>query len=333
MISVYNQLHYLPKALSSAVDQSYENIEIVIGDDASTDGDVETVLSSYPNKNVKYFRSSFNLGINANYRALLNDYSTGDLALLLNADDYLIDKEFVSKAVELFLLDSEISLVFGNARKYIEHSDEYVSDACNDGLHRISDGNTFFLNYWKGYSISHAACIYDRRRALDLGFYLEKSVSEDLESFFRLVIDKKVGHLDSEVSVWVKHQANFTNSMEQYFLENATNFIDKPYLYAVERDLDSNSLEKWRTEMLRRYYLKILVKLHYLAPTKITEYSKHMRDIHPEMSDNVLNDWRYKIFKVISGRRRIMRFVFRHFIKQESFIADLLSAETQSHDR
>ena len=325
MISVYNQLHCLNKALESALDQTYNNMEIIISDDFSTDGDVESYLNRYDDPRIKYFRNPKNLGVSGNFRNLLNTYSSGDLALMLNADDYLTDNTFIEKAVNIFTRENEVALVFGDVKILIENSGELISDSSNDAVPKIMNGNSFFLNYWKGYSLPHLTCLYDRQHALSLGFYLSDSISDDLESLFRLVINKKVGHISYPVGVLVRHQQNFTKSVKSYFKDSATDFIDKPYEYALNNtNIEPGILEKWRLKMLRRYYLKILVKLHFLAPDRISDYKLIIKNRHPEVYHKVTKDIRYFLFKMIALQPWLLRFIFKKVFKQESFIADLL---------
>lgn len=326
MISVYNQLHCLEKAVQSAINQTYGNIEVVIGDDHSTDGNVSEFIKKINNPKIKYFRNEENLGVSGNFRKMLYTYATGDLALMLNADDYLTQNDFIEKAVKLFLKEKEISLVFGDVKVLVEGTGELISDTCNKSLPEVIDGNTFFLNYWKGYSLPHLSSLYDREHAMSLKFYESESISADLESFFKLVINKKIGYINSPVGVLVRHNQNFTKSVSSYFIEPASDFIDKPYEYALNKsNMDRESLHRWRHKMLKRYYSKVLVKLQFLAPEKITDYYALIQERHPEVYSDVINDIRYRIFRMIASKPKLLRFIFRNVFKQESFIADLLA--------
>ncbi len=326
MISVYNQLHCLDKAIQSALDQNYQNLEIVIGDDFSTDGDVSSFINKYDSPQIKYFRNATNLGVSGNYRNLLYSYASGDLALMLNADDYLIDKEFISQAVRIFTTEPDIALVFGDVRVLLERTGEFISDSCNKSLPPIIAGNLFFIDYWKGFSLPHLACLYDRAHATSICLYASESISADLESLFRLVLNKKVGYINVPVGVLVRHQQNFTKSVNSFFENSATDFILLPFLYARENNLiELDSLEIWKKKMLKRYFLKTLVKLQFLAPDKISEYKTMVKEEHPEVFNKIEIDFRYKIFNLLTTSPRLLRFIFRRVFKQESFIADLIA--------
>ena len=255
----------------------------------------------------------------------MNEYASGDLALMLNADDYLTDKEFIDKAVGLFQRDQSVSFVFGDIKVLIEGTGELIEDSCNKSLSEINDGNELFLKYWKGYSLPHLTCLYDRTKAINIGFYTSESISSDLDSLFKLMINNKVGYINEPVGVLVRHQQNFTKSIHSFFDESATDYIDRPYQYGLKKkSLSKDKLKLWRRKMLKRYYFKTLVKLHYLSPDKIVEFQSLIERRHPDIYLQVMKDIRYKVFKFITKNPPLLRFLFRKIFKQESFITDLL---------
>ncbi len=69
-IPTYNQIHLLRPTLDSILSQNYENIEIIISDNASNDGTAEC-LKSYADSDarIKYFRHPQNKGPYFNYDA------------------------------------------------------------------------------------------------------------------------------------------------------------------------------------------------------------------------------------------------------------------------
>lgn len=93
-IPAYNQAQYLADAIESAIDQTYQNIEIIVVDDGSPDTTKE-VASQYP---VKLIRQ-VNKGLaSARNTAIMN--ATGDYFLPLDADD-LLEPRCVEKMVHV----------------------------------------------------------------------------------------------------------------------------------------------------------------------------------------------------------------------------------------
>ena len=87
-IPQYNRINYLLKSLEMISFQSYENIEIVISDDCSTDNTEELIkelipIFKYP---IVYHRNKTNKGYDYNYRNCIA-LSTGEYAFVIGNDD------------------------------------------------------------------------------------------------------------------------------------------------------------------------------------------------------------------------------------------------------
>lgn len=92
-IPTYNRASgYLKDALRSTINQTYPNIEIIVSDNCSTDN-TESVVKSFLDSRIKYFKQEQNIGANNNFNFCL-EKSQGDYFLLLHDDD-LIDADFV----------------------------------------------------------------------------------------------------------------------------------------------------------------------------------------------------------------------------------------------
>src|SRR4051812_44955101 len=90
MIS-YNQRQFLPEAIESAVTQNYPNLEVVVADDASTDGSTEILLDysqKYPGKVIAVLGEK-NVGITGNSNRALARCS-GELIAIMGSDDVLL---------------------------------------------------------------------------------------------------------------------------------------------------------------------------------------------------------------------------------------------------
>lgn len=96
VIPCYNYAHYLPQALDSALAQTYENKEIIVVDDASTDDTEKLMKEKYPG--VKYIRHSFNKGLSATRNTGI-EASTGDWIMSLDSDDW-IDKDLLKLSID-----------------------------------------------------------------------------------------------------------------------------------------------------------------------------------------------------------------------------------------
>ena len=64
VIPTYNRIYTLPASVDSVLKQTYENLELIIMDDGSTDGTKEYV-ESIADKRVRYRRADKNMGPSA----------------------------------------------------------------------------------------------------------------------------------------------------------------------------------------------------------------------------------------------------------------------------
>lgn len=114
----YNQKAYVVDALQSIFDQSYQNFEIIISDDCSTDGTYEvldSIVSNYqgPHK-ICLNRSSKNIGIGANTQSAIN-LSDADFYITCDGDD-ISHKDRFEKIIEFFKSENcDSNLLASNA--------------------------------------------------------------------------------------------------------------------------------------------------------------------------------------------------------------------------
>ena len=129
LIPTYNQPKFCQEALESALNQTYQNIEILVGDD-STNEDTKNMIRPYLKRhsNLKYFYHDGKIprGGGANMAFLLNTCS-GEFVNYLLHDD-LFHPEKIAKMMQYYVTDFEnrIGLVT-SARSLIDENDKYLA--------------------------------------------------------------------------------------------------------------------------------------------------------------------------------------------------------------
>lgn len=153
----FNQQDFVRDAMDSVLSQDYDNIELVVGDDHSTDGTWAIVLeyqSKYPTK-VKAFRNERNLGITMNCNELLRHCSGKYIAFHAGDDLYLPGK--LSRQVaameaaaavlsyhDIAAFDSETGNVIRNWNSGPE-SRPGIEGECRDVAARLIEDGTAFM--------------------------------------------------------------------------------------------------------------------------------------------------------------------------------------------
>ena len=117
LIPTYNRAGYLVEAVESVREQDYPNFEVIVSDNASTDGTEERVKKYLSDPRFRYYRNEKNLGNVENYRKLIYEYASGQLGHYLTDDDYFIDRQHLSKAVRL-IQEHGVGVVFSGVCRW-----------------------------------------------------------------------------------------------------------------------------------------------------------------------------------------------------------------------
>jgi len=108
-IPTYNRANsYLGQTLQSALSQTYQNIEIIVSDNCSSDN-TEMVVKSFSDPRIRYFKQAKNIGPNNNFNFCL-EQAKGDYFLLLQDDD-LIDSDFVEVCMRAANYNTDIGII------------------------------------------------------------------------------------------------------------------------------------------------------------------------------------------------------------------------------
>jgi glycosyltransferase involved in cell wall biosynthesis len=133
IIPVYNTSHYLPECLNSIFTQIEANYEIIVIDDASTDGSDE-ILHDYKNRfdNFKLIKNIQNIGPGAS-RNIGISLSRGKYIAFIDSDDYLSGNYFMEllNAANKTEADIVFSGIDPSFPVFEEFVSKYVSDIDN----------------------------------------------------------------------------------------------------------------------------------------------------------------------------------------------------------
>jgi len=107
---VYNGAKVISPTLQSILSQSFDNFEIIIGDDCSTD-DTVGVVKDFQKKDrrIKIFVNKKNLGYSRNLESL-RQKTTGDIIYLMGQDDILAEDALL-KTYNAFKISDDIGAV------------------------------------------------------------------------------------------------------------------------------------------------------------------------------------------------------------------------------
>lgn len=107
-IPTYNYAHFLGQAVESVLAQTFEDFELIVRDDASTDGTAEVMARYASDPRIRFTVNEVNAGLFANFNDIARE-ARGEYIKYLCADDW-IEPEFLAKTVALLDADPTLPL-------------------------------------------------------------------------------------------------------------------------------------------------------------------------------------------------------------------------------
>ncbi len=122
LVTAYNQEKYIQDCINSILNQTYQNFEIIINNDCSTDRTSEKI-NEIKDSRIKMHNSEYNQGINA---ALNNAYalSDGDLIVFMGGDD-MSKPNHLETVVNFFENNPDVDVTYCNLAKIDENNNNY----------------------------------------------------------------------------------------------------------------------------------------------------------------------------------------------------------------
>jgi glycosyltransferase involved in cell wall biosynthesis len=117
-IPAYNAERWTPRTMESVLEQTYEDFELVVVDDASTDGTLPAIRA-YDDPRIRLYSNPQNLGHAGNWNRTLN-LARGPFIKFLNCDD-IIYPDCLETMLTLLESNPSVGLVF--SRRDIELTD------------------------------------------------------------------------------------------------------------------------------------------------------------------------------------------------------------------
>ena len=178
IMGIYNTAKTLPNSINSLLEQTYENWELIMCDDCSTDNTYEVAMefaNKYPN--IKLIRNEKNMRLAYSLNQCLK-VAKGEYVARMDADDVCLPSRF-EKQVEFLNTHQEYAVVGSALIPYDENGEREVRKIKEyPAVRDMKRGVTFFHP-----TIMMRKEVYD---ALD-GYYVSKRTrkGQDLDLWFR----------------------------------------------------------------------------------------------------------------------------------------------------
>ncbi len=198
--------------------QDYPSLEVIVIDDGSTD-DTKSVCDKWAiDPRLQIFVNCENIGRVRNYRKSVVEHARGEWILLLDGDDYLIDPQFISTAVQAIHAYEDHSIVFVQAGHVVRHVNKAVPDfnvlpSINQDTLILKKGEYLEFVFRTGF-FSHLGSLYNRKAALNHGVYAADISSSDMHFLLSLAMEGDVLLLNRLAGAWVQHGNNKSSNVQ-----------------------------------------------------------------------------------------------------------------------
>ncbi|TWP31195.1 glycosyltransferase [Apibacter muscae] len=191
----YNNEKYVIETLDSIANQTYQNTELIIVDDCSTDESlhiIEKWLKNY-NKPYKLIKHAKNLGvcktINDGYGIAKGKYISS-----IATDDIMLSKKIEKQVCCLENTDNTVGMVYSNA--YLIDDNSNVIEGNFIAKYRGDLSNPFTGNVYqelfKGNFIPAMSIMIKKNILLDIGYFDERLKYEDFDMWLRIAEKYKI---------------------------------------------------------------------------------------------------------------------------------------------
>jgi glycosyltransferase involved in cell wall biosynthesis len=243
----YNSAQFLDESVSSVLNQTYTDFELIIVDNCSTDNSEEVISKYLSDKRIRYYRNETNIGAVGNFNKCLS-YATGEYIKFLCSDDKF-HPELLSKVIPVMVQHPTVSL----AASYTEEFG-LVSRVWEPPFTHLVEGKAVIHNILNNYNcLGHPTNITIRKSALKVGnFRSEYLWLADWEMWLRIlsvgdcyiipeILSYNRNHKDQVTKTMLK---NFNNYFENYALVKSIKKTNELNLDFSEIDIDKLIKEK-----------------------------------------------------------------------------------------
>ena len=236
----YNHAKYLKQRIDSILNQTYQDFELIILDDCSTD-DSRTIINEYVSRvqNISSHYNSSNSGSAFKQWDHGVKKSKGEFIWIAESDDFA-EPGFLEKALVILNKNKNIGLVYCNSKVIDEQKEsEYLTSDLKKKLHKSKWSNDYInigLNEMSEYlyirnTINNVSGVLFRKsKYVEAGFAdLSMKYCGDWFLYIRMMLISDIAYLSSPLNAFRLH----SNSSSNEYFTKGTYLLEvlRVYLY------------------------------------------------------------------------------------------------------
>ncbi len=203
IIPVYNTTpEWIELSVSSILDQTFNDIEILLIDDASTNEDTIEVLNKLDKVDkIEVIRLETNKGISGALNVGISE-AKFDIIARMDSDDYALPDRF-QKQYDYLQSNPSVDLVGSNLRYMVLHNDDWVIAGEPTSHPEIITNELAKESLW---FLNHPTVMFRKQSVIDVGGYNEalRGLAEDYELWIRMLRRGKELRNLSDVDLYLR---------------------------------------------------------------------------------------------------------------------------------
>lgn len=299
IIPVFNRSHSISKSIQSVLDQTYQNFEIIVIDDGSTDN-IQTVLGAFDN--IQYIKLPSNLG-QANARQMGYNKSKGNFICSLDSDDTW-EPMFIEESLN-YMIKYDLDLFFSNWSRSQKSIAGNLKRFSNLSIFKKEKEKDLFIFtnaelriHILSYCIFPSSSMMIRKLSLPLLWDKNIRVCDDWELTINLILNNTVKKIGGTYKIfWTKHVSDDNvcdNRSDIAFIERVIQ--DRIYMRKKFTPLITNDEQKrFRTSIVESRLRKLIIGLQNGSFKVILEV----------FSSKYLNSYLFKA--IVNGSKRRLK--------------------------
>lgn len=222
-IPSYNGSAFIINTINSVLEQTFQNFEIIVNDDCSTDN-TRNLIKSINDSRIHLYCNDKNLGAVNNCNKAL-EYATGKYLKILMQDD-ILSKEHLEKSVEI--MESDSSVMMTTCQSYIiNENNEIISSRKRYKKDMKFDGIAYSKKSLIGRNIfGEPSLVCFRREVYDKGLRFDSSFKFNFDWDFAIgaVAGGKIAYIAKPLASF---RISTTSISGNYYIKNKRLIYDE----------------------------------------------------------------------------------------------------------
>ena len=236
--ATYNHAHFLARSIQSVLNQTYEDFELIIVDDGSTD-DTEKVVKNLSNEKVKYIKHQKNQGASVARNTGIRS-AKGDYIAILDADDEWTPEILEKQMKVYYTAPMEVGVVYTRYIKYDSLGD------CVPPLKVAKKKGDLFKQLLYGLHIQWQSSLIKRECFNKVGLISESMLyARDWDFFLRISQHYQFLYIDKPLAIIYEQPEGRLSKQERLIVDIQR--ILKMYFSQIKQD----------RRVLAKYYFRI----------------------------------------------------------------------------